>query len=72
MNRDSMAGEARLKSMRVVVTSNVEAIYGEHFSSRHAVRECVIECVELDCNRVPSHYANGYLSPEAFVAQQGA
>lgn len=50
----------------------VEAIYGERFSTRQAMRECVFEYIEVDYNRVRRHSANGYLSPEVFEAQQVA
>ena len=50
----------------------VEAIYGEPFSTRQAMRECVFEYIEVDYNRVRRHSANGYLSPETFEAQQVA
>lgn len=50
----------------------VELIHGERFSSRHTMREAVFEYIEVDYNRTRRHSANGYLSPEAFEAQQVA
>ena len=51
-------------------TLKVEAIHGEHFQTRQLMTETVIEYIEVDCNRTRRHSANGYLSPEAFEAQQ--
>jgi len=50
----------------------VEAIHGERFETRKQIRQEVFEYIEIDYNRVRRHSANGYLSPEAFEAQQVA
>ena len=53
-------------------TLKVEAIHGERFPTRQLMRETVFEYIEVDYNRTRRHSANGYLSPEAFEAQQVA
>ena len=53
-------------------TLKVEAIHGEHFPTRQLMRETVFEYIEVDYNRTRRHSATGYLSPEAFEAQQVA
>lgn len=53
-------------------TLKVEAIHGEHFSSRDQMRRTVFEYIEIDYNRNRRHSANGYISPEAFEAKQVA
>lgn len=50
----------------------VELIHGERFRTRQAMREAVFEYIEVDYNRTRRHSTNGYLSPEAFEAQQAA
>ncbi|MFS1526055.1 IS3 family transposase [Microbulbifer sp. 2304DJ12-6] len=50
----------------------VESIHGERFPTRLVMRETVFEYIEVDDNRTRLHSANGYLSPEAFEAQQTA
>lgn len=50
----------------------VESIHGERFATRQAMKEAVFEYIEVDYNRTRRHSANGYLSPEAFEAQQAA
>jgi transposase InsO family protein len=50
----------------------VETIHGERFATRQAMKETVFEYIEVDYNRTRRHSANGYLSPEAFEAQQAA
>ena len=50
----------------------VELIHGERFHTRQAMKEAVFEYIEVDYNRTRRHSANGYLSPEAFEAQQAA
>lgn len=50
----------------------VEAIHGERFATRQAMKETVFEYIEVDYNRTRRHSANGYLSPEVFEAQQAA
>lgn len=47
----------------------VEAIHGERFTNREAVKRVVYEYIELNYNRTRRHSANGYISPEAFEAQ---
>lgn len=46
----------------------VEAIHGERFSTREAMRQTVFEYIETDYNRLRLHSANGYQSPLAFEA----
>lgn len=46
----------------------VEAIHGERFRTRKAMRQAVFEYIEVDYNRQRRHSTNGYLSPEAFEA----
>lgn len=50
----------------------VEAIHGERFPTRDAMRATVFEYIEVDYNRVRQHSANGYISPEAFEAKRAA
>lgn len=50
----------------------VEMIHGERFATRDAMKEAVIECIEVDYYRNRRHSANGYISPEAFEAQKVA
>lgn len=50
----------------------VELIHGERFCTRQAMKEAVLEYIEVDYNRTRRHSANGYLSPEVFEAQQAA
>lgn len=47
----------------------VEAIHGERFETRDAMRRQVFEYIELDYNRQRRHSAIGMISPEAFEAQ---
>ena len=53
-------------------TLKVEAIHGERFPTWQLMRETVFEYIEVDYNRTRRHSTNGYLSPEAFEAQQAA
>lgn len=53
-------------------TLKVEAIHGERFRTRAHLRQTVFEYIEVDYNRTRRHSACGYLSPEAFEAQQVA
>jgi len=53
-------------------TLKVEAIHGERFATRKQLRQTVFEYIEVDYNRTRRHSANGYISPEAFEAQQVA
>lgn len=46
----------------------VEAIHGDRFSTREAMRQTVFEYIETDYNRLRLHSANGYQSPVAFEA----
>lgn len=46
----------------------VEAIHGEHFATREALREAVFEYIEVDYNRTRRHSACGNISPMAFEA----
>jgi len=47
----------------------VEAIHGERFGTREAMRQAVFEYIEVDYNRARRHSANGYISPTAFRAR---
>ncbi|MGQ7249300.1 IS3 family transposase [Halomonas sp. V046] len=47
----------------------VEAIHGERFETRAAMRRKVFEYIELDYNRQRRHSAIGMISPEAFEAR---
>lgn len=47
----------------------VEAIHGERFKTRTAMRRQIFEYIELDYNRQRRHSANGMISPEAFEAR---
>lgn len=46
----------------------VEAIHGERFATREAMRQTVFEYIETDYNRVRLHSANSYRSPIDFEA----
>ncbi len=50
----------------------VEAIHGERFMTREAMRQTVFEYIEVDYNRTRRHSTNGNLSPEAFEAANAA
>lgn len=50
----------------------VEAIHGEKFATREAMRQTVFEYIEVDYNRTRRHSANGFISPAAFEANQVA
>ncbi len=50
----------------------VEAIHGERFETRNAMRRQVFEYIELDYNRQRRHSAIGMISPEAFEARMSA
>lgn len=47
----------------------VEAIHGERFATREAMRRQVFEYIELDYNRQHRHSAIGMISSEAFEAR---
>ncbi len=47
----------------------VEAIHGERFETRGAMRRQVFEYIEMDYNRQRRHSAIGMISPEAFEAR---
>ncbi|SDL55493.1 Integrase core domain-containing protein [Franzmannia pantelleriensis] len=47
----------------------VEAIHGERFTTREAMRRQVFEYIELDYNRQRRHSAIRMISPEAFEAR---
>jgi putative transposase len=53
-------------------TLKVEVIHGERFLTRALMRRTVFEYIEVDYNRTRRHAACGYISPEAFEAQQVA
>jgi putative transposase len=46
----------------------VEAIHGEQFDTREAMRQTVFEFIETDYNPVRLHSTNGFLSPVQFEA----
>ncbi|WP_089715193.1 IS3 family transposase [Halomonas daqiaonensis] len=48
----------------------IEAIHGERFETRAAMRRQVFEYIELDYNRQRRHSAIGMISPEAFEARK--
>jgi putative transposase len=50
----------------------VEAIHGERFATREKMRKTVFEYIEVGYNRTRRHSANGYISPEAFEANEVA
>ena len=50
----------------------VEAIHGERFKSREALRQQVFEYIELDYNQQRRHSAVGMISPAAFEARLAA
>ena len=50
----------------------VEAIHGEQFKTRDAMRRQVFEYIELDYNKQRRHSAIGMISPAAFEAQMFA
>jgi len=47
----------------------IEAIHGERFESRMAMRWQVFEYIELDYNLHCRHSATGMISPETFEAR---
>lgn len=47
----------------------VEAIHGERFTTREAMRQTVFEYIETDYNPVRLHSTNGFLSPIEFETQ---
>ena len=47
----------------------VEAIHGERFNTREAMRQTVFEYIEIDYNPVRLHSTNGFLSPIEFETQ---
>ena len=47
----------------------VEAIHGEKFDTREAMRQTVFEYIETDYNPVRLHSTNGFLSPMEFETQ---
>jgi len=47
----------------------VEAVYGERFETRDAMRRQVFEYIEMDYNRQRRHSAIGMISPVAFEAR---
>jgi transposase InsO family protein len=53
-------------------TLKVEVIHGERFLTRALMRQTVFEYIEVDYNRTRRHSACGYISPDAFEAQQVA
>ncbi|MBF10339.1 MAG: hypothetical protein CL809_15855 [Cobetia sp.] len=47
----------------------VEAIHGERFRTRRAIKRQVFEYIEFDYNRYHRHSAIGMISPETFEAR---
>ena len=47
----------------------IEAIHGEQFETREAMRHTVFEYIETDYNPVRLHSTNGFLSPVEFATQ---
>ena len=52
-----------------LIALKVEAIHGERFETRDAMRRQVFEYIEMDYNRQRRHSAIGMISPEAFEAR---
>ena len=50
----------------------VEAIHGERFVTRAAMKQTVFEYIEVNYNRTRRHSANGFISPALFEAQKVA
>jgi transposase InsO family protein len=50
----------------------VEAIHGEQFATRNAVKEVIFGYIEVYYNRQRRHSKLGYLSPTAFEVKQVA
>ncbi len=48
----------------------VEAIHGERFLTRNAMRRAVFKYIEVDYNRTRRHSTNGNLSPVLFKPKQ--
>lgn len=61
---DNACAESFFHSMKV------EAIHGERFTTRAAMKQTIFEYIEVDYNRTRRHSANGYISPEAFEAKK--
>ncbi len=53
-------------------TLKTELVYQQRFATRQAARQAVFEYIEVFYNRQRRHSALGYLSPEAYEAQQRA
>lgn len=53
-------------------TIKVEAIHGERFATREALRHTVFEYIEVNYNRTRRHSALDYVSPALFEAQRVA
>ena len=53
-------------------TLKVEAVHGESFATREAMRRAVFEYIEVDYNRTRRHSANGHISPLAFESKMVA
>ena len=47
-------------------TLKVEAVHGECFATREAMRRAVFEYIEVDYNRTRRHSANGHINPLAY------
>ena len=48
----------------------VEAIHGDRFCNRQAMRQALFEYIEVDYNLTRRHSANGYISPAMLEANQ--
>ncbi len=60
---DNVCAESFFHSLKI------NAIHGERFETREAMRRQVFEYIELDYNRQRRHSAIGIISPEAFEAR---
>ncbi|MBE0401612.1 IS3 family transposase [Halomonas sp. FME1] len=60
---DNACAESLFHSLKV------EAIHGERFDTRHAMRRQVFEYIELDYNKQRRHSAIGIISPEISEAR---
>ena len=50
----------------------IEAVHGERFTTRHAIRQEVFEYIETFYNTIRQHSTLGYISPETFEARSVA
>ena len=50
----------------------IEAVHGERFTTRQAIRQDVFEYIETFYNTIRQHSTLGYISPETFEARSVA